>query len=37
VLAFLCGYSLTIAPVLRSGLPLRTALKVALAADTLSS
>jgi hypothetical protein len=36
VLAFLCGYSLTIAPVLRSGLPLRTALKVALAADTLS-
>jgi hypothetical protein len=36
VLAFFFGYSLTIAPVLRSGLPLRTALKVALAADTLS-
>jgi hypothetical protein len=36
VLAFFFGYSLTIAPVLRSGLSLRTALKVALAADTLS-
>ncbi|MCW2493538.1 MAG: hypothetical protein QOF82_1444 [Frankiales bacterium] len=36
VLAFLFGYSLTIAPVLRSGLALHTALKVALAADTLS-
>jgi hypothetical protein len=36
VLAFLFGYSLTIAPVLCSGLPLRAALKVALAADTLS-
>src|SRR5688500_18567302 len=35
-LAFFFGYSLTIAPVLRSGLPLRAALKVALAADTLS-
>ena len=35
-LAFLFGYALTIAPVLRSGLPLRTALRVALAADTLS-
>ena len=35
-LAFFFGYSLTIAPVLRSGLPLRTALRVALAADTLS-
>jgi Domain of unknown function (DUF4396) len=35
-LAFVFGYSLTIAPVLRSGVPLRTAVKVALAADTLS-
>ena len=35
-LAFFFGYALTIAPVLRSGLPLRTALKVAFAADTLS-
>ena len=35
-LAFLFGYSLTIIPVLRSGLPLRRALKVALAADTVS-
>ena len=36
VLAFVFGYSLTIAPVLRSGLPLRAALGVAFAADTLS-
>src|SRR3954447_14829094 len=36
VLAFLFGYSLTIAPVLRSGLPLRRAVRVALAADTVS-
>ena len=35
-LAFLFGYALTIAPVLRSGLTLRSAIKVALAADTLS-
>ena len=35
-LAFFFGYALTVAPVLRSGLPLRTALKVAFAADTLS-
>ena len=35
-LAFLFGYALTIAPVLRSGLPLRQALGVAFAADTLS-
>ena len=35
-LAFYFGYSLTIAPVLRSGLPLRAALGVAFAADTLS-
>jgi hypothetical protein len=35
-LAFLFGYALTMAPVLRSGLPLRAAIKVALAADTLS-
>jgi hypothetical protein len=36
VLAFVFGYSLTIAPVLRAGLPLRRALGVALAADTAS-
>jgi hypothetical protein len=36
VLAFFFGYSLTIAPVLRSGLPLKAALGVAFAADTLS-
>jgi hypothetical protein len=36
VLAFVFGYSLTIAPVLRSGLPLRAAVTVALAADTVS-
>ena len=35
-LAFLFGYALTIGPVLRSGLPLRTAFGVALAADTVS-
>ncbi len=35
-LAFLFGYSLTIAPVLRAGLPLGAALGVALAADTVS-
>ncbi|MER7332642.1 MULTISPECIES: DUF4396 domain-containing protein [unclassified Micromonospora] len=35
-LAFLFGYSLTIRPVLRSGVPLRTAIKVALVADTVS-
>ncbi len=35
-LAFVFGYSLTIAPVLRSGLALRAAIGVALAADTLS-
>src|SRR5689334_23207101 len=36
VLAFLFGYSFTIVPVLRSGLPLRRALAVAFAADTVS-
>jgi hypothetical protein len=36
VLAFLFGYSLTIAPVLRSGLALRAAVGVAFAADTVS-
>jgi Domain of unknown function (DUF4396) len=36
VLAFVFGYSLTIAPVLRSGLPLRAAIGVAFVADTLS-
>jgi len=35
-LAFVFGYSLTIAPVLRSGLSLRQAIGVALAADTVS-
>lgn len=35
-LAFLFGYSFTIRPVLRSGLPLKTAIRVALAADTIS-
>ncbi|MGY0231622.1 DUF4396 domain-containing protein [Longispora urticae] len=36
LLAFLFGYALTIRPVLRSGLPLRAAIGVALAADTVS-
>jgi Domain of unknown function (DUF4396) len=36
VLAFVFGYSLTIAPVLRSGLSLRQAVGIALAADTIS-
>ncbi len=36
VLAFVFGYSLTIAPVLRSGLSLKAAVGVALAADTVS-
>ncbi len=36
VLAFLFGYSLTMVPVLRAGVPLRRALGVALAADTVS-
>lgn len=36
VLAFLFGYSLTVLPVLRSGMPLRTAITIALAADTIS-
>ena len=35
-LAFLFGYAFTIVPVLRSGLALKTAIGVALAADTLS-
>jgi hypothetical protein len=35
-LAFLFGYALTVRPVLRSGLSLRAAVPVALAADTLS-
>jgi hypothetical protein len=35
-LAFLFGYSLTITPVLRSGVALSAALSLALAADTLS-
>jgi hypothetical protein len=36
VLAFAFGYSFTLGPVLRSGLSLRQAVPVALAADTLS-
>jgi hypothetical protein len=36
VLAFVFGYSLTVIPVLRSGLALKAAVGVALAADTLS-
>jgi hypothetical protein len=36
VLAFFFGYSLTMLPVLRSGVPLRRAIAVALAADTVS-
>jgi hypothetical protein len=35
-LAFVFGYALTIWPVLRSGLPLKSAITIALAADTLS-
>jgi hypothetical protein len=35
-LAFLFGYSLTLAPVLRAGVPFRQAVRVALAADTVS-
>jgi hypothetical protein len=36
VLAFVFGYSLTIAPVLRSGVVLRKAIGIAFAADTVS-
>src|SRR5215218_6980809 len=36
VLAFVFGYGLTVGPVLRSGLPFRRAVRVALAADTVS-
>lgn len=36
VLAFFFGYALTVSPVMRAGLPLRGAVKVALVADTLS-
>jgi len=35
-LAFVFGYSLTIGPVLRSGVPFKQAVRVALAADTVS-
>jgi hypothetical protein len=35
-LAFVFGYALTIRPVLKSGVPLRTAIGVAFAADTVS-
>ena len=36
VLAFFFGYSLTFGPVVRAGVPVRQAVKVALAADTVS-
>ncbi|MGI8900598.1 MAG: DUF4396 domain-containing protein [Nocardioides sp.] len=36
VLAFFLGYLLTVSPVLRAGVPLAAAVKVALAADTVS-
>lgn len=36
VLAFFFGYLLTITPVMRAGVPFRQAVKVALAADTVS-
>lgn len=36
VLAFFFGYALTVSPVMRAGIPFRGAVKVALAADTLS-
>ena len=36
VLAFVFGYSLTAGPVLRAGVPFRQAVRVALAADTVS-
>ena len=36
VLAFVFGYALTMTPVLRSGVALRTAIGIALAADTMS-
>ncbi|MGY1601292.1 DUF4396 domain-containing protein [Geodermatophilus sp. SYSU D00815] len=35
-LAFVFGYALTVRPVLRSGVPFRAALRIALAADTVS-
>ena len=36
LLAFVFGYSLTMLPLLRDGLPFRSALPLALASDTLS-
>ena len=36
VLAFVFGYALTIGPVLRSGIAFKTAVRIALAADTIS-
>jgi hypothetical protein len=36
LLAFVFGYSLTLAPIVRAGVPLRRAVSLALAADTLS-
>jgi hypothetical protein len=35
-LAFVFGYSLTLAPVVRAGVPMRRAIRIALAADTVS-
>jgi Domain of unknown function (DUF4396) len=36
VLAFVFGYSITMSPLLRAGLPVKQAVRTALAADTLS-
>src|SRR4051812_5897746 len=36
VLAFLFGYALTLAPVVRGGVPLRRALRLTVASDTIS-
>ncbi len=36
VLAFVFGYSITMSPLLRAGLPVRQAVRTALAADTIS-
>lgn len=36
ILAFVFGYSMTIGPVLRTGVPLRRAIRIALVADTVS-
>src|SRR5262249_6748042 len=36
VLAFVFGYALTLSPIVRAGVPLRSALRLALASDTVS-